>query len=1141
MSQTTEATSRQIDLAEIRQRLNRRSGQAYWRGLEELSQVDAFRDSILNEFPIAGQSWQDHASRRTFLKVMGASLAMAGLTGCAKPISEKIVPYVNPPEDVIPGMPLFFASTMPFNGYGHGVIVESHEGRPTKIEGNPGHPASLGAANVFMQASVLDLYDPDRAKTVRRAEVDSTWGEFLAALRPRLEAAKGDGKGIRLLTRTMTSPTFASQLEALGKIYPNARWHEHESLGGAAMPGTNVVYDFSKADVILSLDSDFFWDLPGSVRYARQFMDGRRRDPKASPADHKMNRLYVLETTLSLTGASADHRKSVRRSDFEAVARAIAQRVGVSSISGADAPAGFKDFIEAVAEDLQKPLTDMHQNNRPAGEGRGTLVVPGRFASPAIHALAHQINQQLGNVGKTVFYTEPVEVQGAGTLEQLLDDMEADRVDTLLIVGANPAYDASGPLAARFIKALDRMSNARGAGGLWTHLTARLGSHDDETSNHCQWHLPESHYLESWGDVRAFDGTASIIQPLIIPLYESKSILEFMAFLLGDTDPDGLTIVRQYWQSQQPDNFDTNWTKWLKAGLIEKTEAKRLDNPPIGAAASSEIQAPATQPTSGWDIVFRPDYSVWDGRYVNNAWLIELPRPFTKLVWDNAALVSFRSAQELGLRDGTYVNIRHEQNGSPIEIRVPVVIVPGIPDHTLTLNLGYGQMRCGHVGFGVGYNVNEFRIPQSPHALSGATVANAQDGVTLVMTRSHHAMNALPGYMSDKENGALKPSRVEHPGDDLSRDEVANRKLVRSANLDDFLEDPHWTTRLGGAVEMRAKGLEDEIKKEPGKRRVSLNSMYPTGEEGSWDYSHGFQWAMQIDQTACIGCNACVIACQSENNIAVVGKDEVARQREMHWIRIDDWFGDQPPARKGDSNQRIEASNPLDDPQITHQPVPCMHCENAPCELVCPVGATVHSAEGLNEMVYNRCVGTRYCSNNCPYKVRRFNFFLYSDYWTASKKLQYNPDVTVRSRGVMEKCTYCIQRIQETRIAIEKMEVRYGDRVEAAKRDKDSARADQLKQQIAQQRQSMKNALQTACQQSCPTEAIIFGDKNDPQSKVTQYRNDLLDYGLLEDLTTVPRTRYLGRLRNPNPRLLGAASRVAETKALEAFDAGKNA
>ncbi|MDB5289769.1 MAG: Fe-S-cluster-containing hydrogenase subunit [Phycisphaerales bacterium] len=1159
-----------LDLSAIRAKLAGRKGPSYWRGLEELADMKEFRDAVEREFPGGASEWLDPTTRRSFLKLMGASLALAGVVGCSDFPDDQIVPYVNPPEDIIAGKPLYFASTMPFCGYGMGVLVQTYEGRPTKIEGNPDHPASLGATNVFMQASILDLYDPDRSQSVTRAADASTWSNFLDALQARLNARRGDGKGLRLLTSTITSPSLADRIQELLRRYPGSRWHTHEPTSHAGVSGHaaggvgRVIYDFSKADVILSLDGDFLFEDPGSLAYARQFIDGRRRKLGVTPKQQTMNRLYVVESTFTLTGSMADHRRPVRPSQVEAIGRAIAARLGVEGSQGAAVPAGLEQWIQACADDLLHPLQDA---NMPPTHGGVAVVVAGNSQPPGVHALARAMNQRLGSIGKAVHYIDPVEAQGAGTLRELTDDMAAGAVDMLFIVGVNPAYDA--PADVDFARQLSRLSTARNDEGL-ANFTAHLGIRQDETSFLCQWHVPESHYLEAWGDSRAFDGTVSIVQPVIQPLYTaSRSAWEFIDAILGSADRGGYEIVRGYWQGHAPQHvgqtqqipptsggsqtqpseaspaqtqpapssapfkdagqpaareqgsarsFDEWWQLVLRKGVIDDTALKPREGvtgsaqtrPATGASASEPAAGGVASGGSGpWELVIRPDPTMWDGRFANNPWLQELPKFFSKLVWDNAAYISPRSAEELGTTHRGDV-VRITWAGRTLD--VPVLIVPGIPDKTLTLTLGYGRRRAGHVanenGVTRGYNAYALWETGSPGLLIGAQVQRTGDTRDLVVTRSHHAMATLPGIDFKSERGPLKPHAIEEPETDDYEAEVRNRRIVRVGNLQDFREETDFVARLGGETELQDKGLDARF---PG-RSISL-SLYPEGKtRGAWDQSKGYQWAMSIDQTACIGCNACVVACQAENNIPVVGKEEVARQREMLWIRIDDYFGAQPGGDAGD--------DPLEDPLVVHQPVPCMHCENAPCEYVCPVGATTHSVEGINEMTYNRCVGTRYCSNNCPYKVRRFNFFLYADYENTTRRLQYNPDVTVRSRGVMEKCTYCIQRINNTRMEMEKMAVRLNERIARAATPADAQRLQEMKDK---QQREMLAQLQTACQQACPTEAIVFGDKNTPDSPVSQRRADELDYTLLTDLNTRPRTTYEARLRNPNLRLLTAA------------------
>ncbi len=1052
----------------------------FWRGLEELAQTDAFLDAVAREFPRAASEWSDPIGRRRFLKLMAASLALAGIgtsPGCYEHPQGKLVPYPQAPEEIIPGRPLYFATAMPARGgYGVGVLALSREGRPIKVEGNPDHPASLGATDVFTQASVLDLYDPDRSRNVTFAGEISSWGAFDARLQAVLTSRQQDGRGLRLLTGPITSPTAAGQLADLRKRFPNMVWHQHDPMEpvntrGAARLAFGAplrpIYDFGPARVILSLGSDFLFEEPLSVRYAREFVNGRRvRAGRAA-----MNRLYVVEPTMTLTGSMADHRLPLGSRDLHALAAAVARGVGVAvpDASAPPLPPRYRPWIDAFVADLRQP-----------SDGGPTLVVAGESQPPAVHLLAHAINDALGNIGKTVRFLDPVAMEGAESLEPLVADMNAGQVDALLILGVNPAYSA--PADVSFADALARLSNARREGEL-ANFTARLGSHDDETSFRCQWHLPEAHYLEAWSDVRAYDGTISLIQPLIAPLYGGRTQIELLQSLLGRGQRTGMEVLQAHWRSLTGEAaFQAWWIATLQKGIVAGSTLEPRTPPAVRRDA---LANPPPTSAGGVEVLFRPDPTVWTGEYANNPWLQETPKPFTKLTWDNAVLINVRMAQSLGadgtpLKDGDVVRVTYR--GRAIE--APVLVLPGQADNVATLHLGYGRERMGRVAMDDtvvrGFNAYLLRAADRPWGDAGATLERTGGWRQIVVTRNHHAMDELAGLPGEKPS--LKPHSILAPR--MSDDEVElhNRKIVRVATLAEFRDDP----------EVIHKAARENEKK-------PLLSLYP-----GWDYEHGFQWGMSIDQTACIGCNACMVACQAENNIPVVGKAEVARQREMHWIRIDSYFG-----------------GAVENPLVVHQPVPCMHCENAPCEVVCPVGATTHSDEGLNEMTYNRCIGTRYCSNNCPYKVRRFNFLLYSNYDDPSVRLRYNPDVTVRSRGVMEKCTYCVQRIDQTRIHAEKEVL---DLEELARHAADPDERDRLLHRAREREQEIVNTLQTACQQACPTNAIIFGNIRDPQAGVTRLKAQPHDYSLLAELTTKPRTTYLGRITNPNPALASFAA-----------------
>jgi molybdopterin-containing oxidoreductase family iron-sulfur binding subunit len=865
---------------------------------------------------------------------------------------------------------------MPWATGALGLLVESHMGRPTKIEGNPDHPASLGATDVFAQAEVLSLYDPHRSQVVRHRGRISTFGELLDAIRPELDRQRAvAGAGLRVLTTTVTSPALAAELRRLLEVYPRARWHQWEPVNrdlaraGALLAfGTDVVPRprFDRAEVVLSLDADFLSG-PAGVVSTRELAQARRaRRESASVA-----RLYVAESSVSITGARADHRLPASPAELRSLARAVARALGHPG-PPADLPSEHRRWAEAVASDL--------------GAHRGaSLVVAGSDQPPEVHALAHAMNQVLGNVGTTVVYGEPPELepvdQGA-SIRALAAEMAAGAVDVLAILGGNPVYDAP----VDFARALERV-------GFRLHLAL----HEDETSELCHWHVPAAHFLESWGDERAFDGTASIVQPLIALLHGGRTALEIAAVLRGEIAATSHDLVRAHWRDRLGEGpFEEAWRRALHDGLIAGTAL-----PPRSVSATwPAVSEPADPPDRVPAFLFRPDPSAWDGRYAGNGWLQECPRPLTKLTWDNAVLVAPADAAELGLDPGQVAELRI---GDAV-FRVPVLVVPGHARGCVTLPLGYGRSRAGPVGSGVGFDACEIarRAAEGGERSLRATPARH----AFAITQHHHRME----------------------GRDLVR--VVEPAELRAPRAGETADQHH----------------------------VSLYPGFP---------NEGRAWGMVIDLNACTGCNACVVACQAENNVPVVGRGEVLRGREMHWLRVDHYL-------EGD----------LDAPAARFQPVPCMHCENAPCEVVCPVGATAHSGEGLNEMTYNRCVGTRYCANNCPYKVRRFNFFHYSAASAESLALASNPDVTVRARGVMEKCTYCVQRIQAARI-------------EAKRED----------------RPIRDGEVRTACQAACPARAIAFGDLNDPGSEVARLREEPHHYGLLAELNTKPRTTYLADVR----------------------------
>ena len=971
----------------------------HWRSLGELEASPESRAFREREFPEGASEPPDAVTRRTILTLLGASAGAAGLVACRRP-EEHIVPYVQPPEEVMPGVPRHYATTMPNGTSAYGLVVESHEGRPTKVEGNELHPASLGASSARVQASILDLYDPDRSQAVLKHGEVSTWADFAAAWKERtkLHAADG-GETLALVTTPSASPTLARQLAAFQKAYPKARVAVHapvseaNALAGVARAAGRPllsVHHLDKAKAILAIDADLLHADPEMIRHTRGFAAGRR---VASTGD-TMNRLWAVEAVFSVTGVNADHRLRLSARKIPAFVAALAAELQKGGLA-IDAPAAPSvpgldgAWLRALASDLL------------ANKG-ASLVVAGPRQPAAVHAGVVALNAALGNVPTTVEYREPVDavLPSPAAFADVVSALRDGKVKTLVVMGANPGYDAPADLdfAAAAAKA---------------EQLVHFGSHVDETGALASWHVPSAHFLEAWGDARARDGSLSVVQPLILPLYGSKSDVELLGLLASGEDKPGHELVQATWKPVLGEaEFEKRWNRVLHDGVLPQSALAgvKLDLRP---GTLGELAAAASAAGSGeLELVFQACPRLDVGQNANNAWLHELPDAVSKATWDNPLLVSPATAAAKGLTDEDVVKV--ETGGKSLEL--PILRVPGMADGTLALYLGYGRTKAGRVGNGVGFDAFPLRKAAALDLATDVKLTPAGRRFPIAQTQEHGSMEG--------------------------------RAIIREATLGHYKKEPRFAEE---ETPLFSLWTEHEYKKSP-------------------------QWGMVIDLNSCTGCNACAVACQSENNVPVVGKDQVRRGREMAWLRIDRYFTGEPA-----------------DAQAAFQPVPCMQCENAPCEQVCPVAATVHDAEGLNAMVYNRCIGTRYCSNNCPYKVRRFNFFNYTKDTPRVLKLANNPDVTVRARGVMEKCTYCVQRLSAAKI-----DARLGGR------------------------ELEDGDVRTACQQACPAEAIQFGDLTKLESKVAKARANDRTYALLADLNTRPRTTYQARLRNPHPALAKA-------------------
>lgn len=1021
-----------IDLPVLKNAATPSPRERFWRSSADLrGELGDLHDG---EFMPGASDRPGSSSRRDFLRIMGASMAMAGLAACRRPV-EQVLPYTRQPEEIVPGEPLYYATGMPYRGVLRPVLVRSHEGRPVKIEGNPEHPMSRGASGAFEQASILNLYDPDRSQRVLRGGVGAEWRDFVQFAQELDGAVR-----IGVVAPPASSPTIQALRGRLAARFPALQWVTYApegadlsrmalrtEAGGVARP----VYRFSEAEVIVSLDSDFLGPTEVNLLYnAAEYAQNRRM---ASPEDSP-GRLYVIESAYSLTGGMADHRKRLRSSDIPAFAQAMAARLGAGESPGGNV---MEDaFLGAMVRDMQ-------------AAGPRAVVVAGDTQPAEVHALAAAVNEALGAAGSTVSYLaadEDAESSQAERFAALAGDMHAGEIDLLLLLGVNPAYGA--PPEFDFVGGMERVAR-----------TVHLGLHLDETGQAAEWHIPQTHYLEAWGDGRAYDGTLSVVQPLIAPLYEAaKSDVEVLGLLADGADTPGYDLVRAQWSAYLPGDMGEAWRKALHDGFLPDSgypEATPAPGTPV-----LSVSAPGDEET---EVVLRLDPTVLDGSYANNAWMMELPDPVTKIVWDNVALISPAMAERLGVSakydKGQYKVDVLEISVEGRSVRLPAWIQPGLPDYSVHVTMGYGRRIAtdrpprkarffdldhytdiyadGPLANGVGSNVAALLGGDMRRVLAGAGIRPTGDTWTISTTQEH-------GYME-------------------------GRPLFRKATLPEFREHPTFAPDAVPPLHGQ-----EEWEDYPALWEKQHPSEQPAITENPY---YANQWGMVIDLNTCTGCNACVVACNSENNVQMVGKEEVGRGREMHWLRIDRYFV------SGDGAD-------TDEPAMVVQPVPCMHCENAPCEAVCPVAATVHSPDGTNQMIYNRCIGTRYCSNNCPYKVRRFSFFNWTKTLPETVRMAQNPNVTVRFRGVMEKCSYCIQRIRGAQHAAN-----------------------------LEDRAIQDGEVKTACQQACGMQSIAFGDLNDPNSAVAKARANPRRYEMLAELSVKPRTSYLARVTNPNPEL----------------------
>ena len=987
----------------------------YWKSLKDISSEEDYKRFLKQ----SEHNIDNGLSRRNFLSLIAASVALAGLEGCKKPV-QKIIPYVEAEIGTIPGIPNYYASTIPFKNNALGVVIENHDHRPMKIEGNEKHPTTLGKSNSFSQASTLEMYDPDRARGVKFQGKKVDWNEYLKFAKSINES---NGKGLAVLMQESSSPTIKSIQNDFKKNLPNADWIVYEPVNNenvydgielAFSKKLQPLYRLENAQIIVSLGSDFLGVDDNNIYHTRKFAQNRDIVDENST----MNRLYVAESSISSTGTSADHRLNVPQHEMENLLAELAYELKLLGlkIDAKKVKSANNLWIKAAAKDLF--------------DRRGeSIIIGGTSLSKEFHQLISLINYSL-KAPIDYYPLNMSQISSLKNLKSLCKDMENGKIDNLVILGANPVYDS--PSDFGFAESLKKVKNT-------VHLTNII----DETSKLCSWNIAMNHYFECWGDAMTYDGHVSIVQPQIMPLFDSRSVIQVLSPIVYSTEQSAYDTVKNVWKSTiiKSGNFEREWEKALHDGLYKKPILKKVNVKPI-PKVSTAILNDYSLDNDMFEIVFTPSSSVYDGRYANNGWLQEIPKPVTSLTWDNAALISMKVAKKLNIKNGQMLEINVGNNS----IKIPAFITPGQNQKSITLELGYGRKFSGRIGNEVGFNVYPLRDSTHPSFVLNGSINVLNETYPLASTQDHHGLEddkyAAPGF------------------DDLANKEAQSRipELVKQSTLDYYKDNPDWVQK------------KVEQHKPDKKRSWADHSMY----NPDWDYSKGPQWGMSIDLTSCTSCNACSIACQSENNIPVVGKQQVMNGREMHWIRIDNYFAGDP-----------------DNPEVSTQSVACVHCELAPCESVCPVAATTHSSDGVNQMTYNRCLGTRYCANNCPYKVRKFNFYNYTKDLPEVVQMAMNPDVSIRFRGVMEKCTYCYQRISAARITAENegREIRDGD-------------------------------FQVACQQSCPADAIKFGDINDPNSEVSKAKRRNRDYALLAHLGTAPRTTYLAKIRNQNPMLV---------------------